>query len=108
MRREDRSQEPLVRRHIDGRGLLATPGLINAHQHLSAVAADIACWDLTGVDRIGINDPFAALLFTGLSQLARLVMVNGQIGVEGGLPTQVDPAEAAQQARDLSRAASVG
>jgi hypothetical protein len=52
--------------------------------------------------------PSPALLFTGLSQLARLVMVNGQIGVEGGLPTQVDPAEVAQQARDLSRAASVG
>jgi 8-oxoguanine deaminase len=64
------------------------------------MAADIACWDITGVDRIGINDPVAALLFTGLSQLARLVLINGQVVVEGGLPTQVDPAEIAQQVRD--------
>jgi 8-oxoguanine deaminase len=60
------------------------------------MAADIACWDLTGVDRIGIHDPVAALLFTGLSQVARLVLVNGQIVVEGGVPTKVDPAEGAR------------
>lgn len=70
-------------------------------------AADIACWDLTGVDRIGINDPVAALLFTGLSQTARLVFVNGQIVVEGGLPARLDPAEVARQARDRIPAGAV-
>ena len=64
------------------------------------MAADIACWDLTGVDRVGINDPVAALLFTGLSQTARLVLVNGEIVVEGGRPARADPAEVARQARD--------
>ena len=70
-------------------------------------AADIACWDLTGVDRIGINDPVAALLFTGLSQTARLVFVNGQIVVEGGLLARLDPAEVARQARDRIPAGAV-
>jgi 8-oxoguanine deaminase len=65
------------------------------------MAADIACWDLTGVDRVGINDPVAALLFTGLSQIARLVLINGQIVVEDGRPTRVESAEVARQAHDL-------
>ncbi len=70
-------------------------------------AADIVCWDLTGVDRIGINDPDAALLFTGLSQTARVVFVNGQIVVEGDLPARLDPAEVARQARDRIPAGAV-
>jgi len=50
------------------------------------------------VDRIGVNDPVAALLFTGLSQIARLVLINGQIVVQDGRPTRVESAEVARQA----------
>jgi 8-oxoguanine deaminase len=65
------------------------------------MAADIACWDFSGVDRIGVDDPVAALLFTGLSQIAQLVLVNGQIVVHGGQPTRVESAEVARRADDL-------
>ena len=50
------------------------------------------------MDRIGVNDPVAALLFTGLSQIARLVLNNGQIVVQDGRPTRVESAEVARQA----------
>jgi 8-oxoguanine deaminase len=63
------------------------------------MGADIACWDFTGVDRIGINDPVAALLFTGLSQAAELVVANGEVLVEGGRPTRVDLDETIARAR---------
>jgi 8-oxoguanine deaminase len=53
------------------------------------------------VDRIGVNDPVAALLFTGLSQIARLVLINGQIVVQDGRPTRVESAEVGRQAYDL-------
>lgn len=62
-------------------------------------AADLACWDLTTVDRVGIHDPVAGLLLTGLSDIARLVLVDGEILVEDGQPAQVDPREVALAAR---------
>jgi 8-oxoguanine deaminase len=89
------------------RGSAACLGRDDLGVLVPGMAADIACWDLTGVDRIGINDPVAALLFTGLSQMARLVLVNGQVVIEGGLPTRVDPAEVAQLARDCIPADAV-
>ena len=46
--------------------------------------ADIACWDLTSVDRVGVRDPVAGLLHTGLSDRASLVMVDGEIVVQDG------------------------
>jgi len=64
-------------------------------------AADIACFDLTQVDRVGVHDPVAGLVLTGLSDVASLVMVNGEVLVEGGHPTKVDPAEIAREARAL-------
>jgi cytosine/adenosine deaminase-related metal-dependent hydrolase len=63
------------------------------------MAADIACWDLDAVDRAGVHDPVAALIFTGLSTRARLVLVNGSVVVEDGLPTRVDPQRAARDVR---------
>ena len=53
------------------------------------------------MDRIGVNAPVAALLFTGPSQIARLVLINGQIVVQDGRPTRVESAEVARQAYDL-------
>ena len=60
-------------------------------------AADIACWDLTGVDRAGVHDPLAALLLTGLSDVAHLVLVNGTVVVENGAPTRINPVETADE-----------
>lgn len=56
-------------------------------------SADIACWDLRGVDRAGVTDPVAALLFTGLSTVASLVLVNGRVVVRGGRAQLVDEVE---------------
>jgi hypothetical protein len=47
-----------------------------------------------------VHDPVAGLLFTGLSRVARLVLLNGEVIVEGGRPTRVDPGEVARQARE--------
>ncbi|MBE1583761.1 amidohydrolase [Nonomuraea angiospora] len=71
-------------------------------------AADISCWDLTTVDRAGAHDPLAALLFTGLSDIAALVLVNGIPVVEGGKVTRVDVAAAAREVRALSVADVAG
>jgi len=64
-------------------------------------AADIACFDMTTVDRVGIHDPLVGLLLAGLSDAASLVMVNGEILVEDGRPVRVDAAEVATRARAL-------
>lgn len=63
------------------------------------MSADIACWDLRRVDRFGITDPVAALLLTGVSDVASLVMVNGRVVVQGGRTQLVDEAETAARAR---------
>ncbi len=61
-------------------------------------AADVACWDLTSVDRIGVQDPVGGLLLTGLSSVAMLVLVDGEILVEGCRPTRTEAAEVARRA----------
>ncbi|TQM36799.1 cytosine/adenosine deaminase-related metal-dependent hydrolase [Pseudonocardia cypriaca] len=72
------------------------------------MAADIACWDLDSVDRAGVHDPVAALIFTGLSTRARLVLVNGGVVVEDGEPTRVDPRRAVREVRAILAADGVG
>ncbi len=61
--------------------------------------ADLAAWDLTTVDRVGIHDPVAGLLLTGLSSRASLVVVEGEVLVEHGEPTELDVAAVAARAR---------
>lgn len=85
--------------HMATRGSAACLGRDDLGALAPGMAADIACWDLTGVDRIGISDPVVGLLYTGLSQIAKLVLVNGEIVVEDGTPTRLDPAETAARAR---------
>lgn len=53
-------------------------------------AADIACWRLDGVDRVGVHDPAIGLIMTGLSDRASLVVVNGQVLVENERPVLAD------------------
>jgi 8-oxoguanine deaminase len=52
--------------------------------------ADLAGWDLGTVDRIGVHDPVAGLLLTGLSSQASLVVVDGEVLVERSAPTGLD------------------
>ena len=62
-------------------------------------AADLAAWDLTTVDRVGMHDPVAGLLLTGLSSQASLVVVEGDVLVEHGVPPHLDVAAIAARAR---------
>jgi cytosine/adenosine deaminase-related metal-dependent hydrolase len=63
-------------------------------------AADLAGWDMTTVDRVGVHDPVAGLLLTGLGSHAALVAVAGDVVVEGGAPVTFDPMEIAAHARE--------
>jgi 8-oxoguanine deaminase len=64
-----------------------------------SMQADIAAWDMHTVDRVGVHDPLAGLVLTGLSTRAALVAVGGEIVVENGEPTQLDVAAIAARAR---------
>jgi cytosine/adenosine deaminase-related metal-dependent hydrolase len=61
--------------------------------------ADLAAWDLRTVDRVGVHDPLAGLLLTGLSSRADLVVVGGRIAVERGVPVALDLEHIAARAR---------
>ncbi len=64
------------------------------------MAADIAAWDMTTVDRVGVHDPVGGLVLGGLSDRAEMVMVNGEVVVRNGRCTTVDEHVVAQAARD--------
>jgi 8-oxoguanine deaminase len=61
--------------------------------------ADLAAWDLHTVDRIGVHDPLAGLVMTGLSTRAAFVAVGGDVLVERGEPTAFDVPAIAARAR---------
>jgi 8-oxoguanine deaminase len=63
-------------------------------------AADLAGWDMTAVDRVGVHDPVAGLVLTGLGSQADLVAVGGRVLVEDGEPVTFDPTEIAARARE--------
>ena len=58
-------------------------------------------WRLDGLDRAGIEDPVAALVF-GAPRQAELVMVDGEIVVEDG---ELRTADAETLARELAEVA---
>ncbi|WP_420637860.1 amidohydrolase family protein [Candidatus Poriferisocius sp.] len=62
-------------------------------------AADIAAWDMTTVDRVGVHDAVVGLVLGGLSDRASLVMVNGEVVVRDGHCTTVDEFAVADRAR---------
>jgi 8-oxoguanine deaminase len=47
-------------------------------------AADLACWDVTGVADAGVVDPLAGLLWAGPGRRAKHVVVGGQVVVRDG------------------------
>jgi len=61
--------------------------------------ADLSAWDLRRVDRVGVHDPLAGLVLTGLSSVASLVVVGGRVVIEDGTPIGFDPTEIAATAR---------
>ena len=63
-------------------------------------AADLAAWDLTTVDRVGVHDPVAGLVLTGLGSQASLVAVGGRVLVERRSPVGWDPDAVAAHARE--------
>lgn len=63
-------------------------------------AADIAAWDMTTVDRVGVHDAVIGLVLGGLSDRASLVMVGGEIVVRDGHCTTVDEKAIADAARE--------
>jgi 8-oxoguanine deaminase len=63
-------------------------------------AADVAGWDMRTVDRVGVHDPVAGLLLTGLGSRASLVAVGGKVLVERGQPQGFDPDLIAARARE--------
>ena len=62
-------------------------------------AADISCWRMTGVDRVGVHDLLPAIVMTGLSTAADLVIVNGEAVVQDGRSTRVDDHAVARDAK---------
>jgi cytosine/adenosine deaminase-related metal-dependent hydrolase len=69
----------------------------------AGAGADLACWDLTTVDRVGIGDPMAGLIHTGLSDRATFVTVGGRVVVRDGRCTTVDERAVAERANRLLR-----
>ncbi len=65
----------------------------------AGMQADLAAWDTRTVDRVGVHDHVAGLLLSGLSSRAALVAVAGEILVEHGEPTRLDPDAVAARAR---------
>jgi hypothetical protein len=61
--------------------------------------ADIAAWDMRSIDRVGVHDPLAGLVLTGLSSRAAFVAVGGEILVEDAETTHLDVGAIAAQAR---------
>ncbi|MGD9643768.1 MAG: 8-oxoguanine deaminase [Elusimicrobiales bacterium] len=75
-------------------------------------AADIAVFDVSGLDYIGSkSDPLASLLFCGISHRTKYTVVNGRVVVKNGRLSLVDErkvaARAAKSAASLYRKAGV-
>jgi cytosine/adenosine deaminase-related metal-dependent hydrolase len=65
--------------------------------------ADLTLFDVSGLDRAGaLSDPLAALVFTGISQRAQHVIVNGEFVVRDGRLVTVDEDEVSRQAHAAS------
>jgi 8-oxoguanine deaminase len=61
--------------------------------------ADICCFDLSGVEDVGVDDPLAALLLCGAGRRAHTVIVDGRVVVDDGHLVHGDEREIAARAR---------
>jgi cytosine/adenosine deaminase-related metal-dependent hydrolase len=91
---------------------LATAGsaaLLGRTEELGSIAvgkaADLVLVDVSGIDRAGaLEDPLAAVVFTGIGQRVHTSIVNGEIVVRDGRLVRVDEAEIARNAQAISSA----
>ena len=66
-------------------------------------AADIAIFDVSGIDFAGAqSDPVAALAFCGASHRTKYTIVNGEVVVENGRLTKVDEIKVARNANRIA------
>ena len=66
-------------------------------------AADLACFDVSGIAYAGSHsDPIAALLFCGCDHTAKYTIVNGQVVVDDRRVVGVDEEELAKKANEIS------
>ncbi len=67
-------------------------------------AADLAIFDVSGLDFIGSgSDPLASLLFCGVSHRTKYTVVNGKVVVKNGRLVNVDEAKLAARADKAAR-----
>lgn len=67
-------------------------------------AADLACFDISGIAYAGSHsDPIAALLFCGCDHTAKYTIVNGQVVVDDRRVVGIDEDELAAKANKISR-----
>ena len=62
------------------------------------MAADLACWNLRSVDRVGVHDPLIGLILTGLSDRCDVVIAGGKIVVRDGRCVTINEQELADRA----------
>ena len=66
-------------------------------------AADLVLVDVSGIDRAGaLEDPLAAVVFTGIGQRVHTSIVDGEIVVRDGRLVRVDEDEIARKAQAIS------
>ena len=66
-------------------------------------AADLACFDVSGIAYAGSHsDPIAALLFCGCDHTAKYTIVNGQVVVDDRRVVGIDEEELAKKANEIS------
>jgi cytosine/adenosine deaminase-related metal-dependent hydrolase len=66
-------------------------------------AADLACFDVSGIAYAGSHsDPIAALLFCGCDHTAQYTIVNGQVVVDNRRVVGVDEEELARKGNEIS------
>jgi 8-oxoguanine deaminase len=85
--------------HMTTRGSALCLGRPELGAIAPGLRADLAAWDMHAIDRVGVHDPLAGLVLTGLSTRAAFVCVEGEILVEDGEPTNLDVDAIAARAR---------
>lgn len=85
---------------ISTRGSAECLGRDNLGLIAPGMTADLAAWDISTVDRVGVHDPVVGLLLAGLSDRASLVVVDGEIVVRDSECLVVDEHLVAERARD--------
>jgi len=66
-------------------------------------AADLCCWDVSGVTDAGVADPLAGLLWAGPGRRPRHVVVDGRVVVRDGVLQNAEQSELAQRLNRLVR-----